>query len=65
MHRALKPRALAAIGVLGTLLLLGACREDDEVVFFEPHVYKGPSEPGLSQDTVAELEARAKHGGRL
>lgn len=65
IHRAWKPWAVVGIGALVALFLLAACREEDEVVFFEPHVYKGPSEPGLSQATVAELEARAKQGGRL
>ncbi len=66
MTNASKRRALAAIGLLGALLMMGACREEEgDVVFFEPHVYKGPADPGISQETVAELEARAKLGGRL
>lgn len=62
MNRALAIRASAA---LAALLLLAACREDDNVVFYEPHVYKGPSEPALSQATVNDLAERAKQGGRL
>jgi hypothetical protein len=34
-------------------------------VFYEPHVYKGESEPELSQGTVKDLEARAQQGARL
>ncbi len=64
-YRASNPRRVVAMGVMAALGLLAACREDREVVFYEPHVYLGPSEPGLSQDTIAELEARAKQGGRL
>jgi hypothetical protein len=47
------------------LVLLGGCRDDREVVFYEPHVYKGQAEPELSQGTVKELEARAQQGARL
>jgi hypothetical protein len=47
------------------LVLLGACRDDREVVFYEPHVYKGQSEPQLSQGTVKDLEARAQQGARI
>ena len=62
MHRVFSVRAMAA---LAAVLLLGACRDDNEVVFYEPHVYKGPSEPALSPATVADLETRAQQGGRL
>jgi hypothetical protein len=62
MDRAVTIRVTVA---LAALLLLGACRDEDEVVFYEPHVYKGQTEPALSQATVADLEARAKQGGRL
>ena len=64
-HRASKPWAVVVIGALAALVLLAACRDDDKVVFYKPHVYKGHSEPALSQATVAELEARAQQGGRL
>lgn len=50
---------------MAAVVLLGACRDDNEVIFYEPHVYKGPSDPALSQATVSELEARAQQGGRL
>lgn len=58
-------RLAVAVGLLGALLIVGACREEGDVIFFEPHVYKGPADPGLSQETVSELEARAKLGARL
>ena len=54
-----------AIVSIALRVLLGACRDDREVVFYEPHVYKGQAEPELSQGTVKELEARAQQGARL
>jgi hypothetical protein len=64
MQRTSMARAWALCG-FAALILLGACREDREVVFYEPHVYKGESEPELSQGTVKDLEARAQQGARL
>jgi hypothetical protein len=63
MRRAFIVPATAAMAAAA--LLLGACRDDNEVIFYEPHVYKGSSDPALSQATVSELEARAQQGGRL
>ena len=64
MQRSSKGRAWAICG-FAALVLLGACRDDREVVFYEPHVYKGQSEPALSQGTVKDLEARAQQGARI
>jgi hypothetical protein len=64
MQRALRLRAAALCAVAGLALLAG-CRDDREVVFYEPHVYKGQSDLQLSQGTVKDLEARAQQGGRL
>jgi hypothetical protein len=49
---------------MGLLVVAAGCRDDNKVVFYKPHVYKGQTEPALSQNTVAELEARAGQGGR-
>jgi hypothetical protein len=54
-----------AVCGFAAVVLLAACRDDREVVFYEPHVYKGQSEPQLSEGTVKELEARAQQGARL
>jgi hypothetical protein len=64
MQRASVGRGWAICGI-AALVLLGACRDDREVVFYEPHVYKGQAEPELSQGTIKELEARAQQGARL
>ena len=64
MQRTSKARGWALCG-FALLILLGACREDRDVVFYEPHVYKGQAEPELSQGTVKDLEARAQQGARL
>jgi hypothetical protein len=64
MQHTLVARGWALCG-FAALILLGACREDRDVVFYEPHVYKGQAEPELSQGTVKELEARAQQGARL
>lgn len=64
MQRASIWRGWAICGI-AAMALLGGCRDDREVVFYEPHVYKGQAEPQLSQGTVKELEARAQQGARL
>jgi hypothetical protein len=64
MQRSSMHRGLAICG-LAAFALLAACRDDREVIFYEPHVYKGESDLQLSQGTVKELEDRAQQGGRL
>jgi len=57
--------AVLLVSVLPGSALLSACRDDDRVVFYKPHVYKGRIDPGLRQATVAELTERAQEGGRI
>jgi hypothetical protein len=64
MQRSSMHRGLAICG-LAAFVLLAACRDEREVIFYEPHVYKGESDLQLSQGTVKELEDRAQQGGRL
>ena len=64
MQRTSIARGWALCG-FAALILLVACREDRDVVFYEPHVYKGQAEPELSQGAVKDLEARAQQGARL
>ena len=64
MQHAWRIRA-AAICAVAAFAVLAGCRDDREVVFYEPHVYKGESDLQLSQGTVKELEERAQQGARL
>jgi len=63
--RSSNPWAMLLIGVLAGSALLSACRDDNKVVFYKAHVYKGRTEPALSPATVSELTARTQQGGRL
>ena len=51
--------------VLAGAVMLSACRDDDKVVFYKAHVYKGKSEPALSPTIVSQLTERTQRGGRL
>ena len=64
-RRTSKRWAVLLVSVLAGSAVLSACRDDDNVVFYKDHVYKGRHEPALNSTTVSELTARTQQGGRL
>lgn len=55
-------RRLWLLVLLGALLLVQGCREDEQdlILLHEPGVYQGEPDPGLSQEQVDELRGRAR-----
>jgi hypothetical protein len=54
--------AVVLLALIGALSALQGCREDeqDRVLFHEPGVYKGESDPALSDAQVDDLRQRAR-----
>lgn len=56
------PRGLCRVALLGVLIAIQGCREDeqDRVLLFEPGVYQGQEDPPLAEERVNELRSRAR-----
>ena len=54
-------RTLILVAATAAVLTVTGCREDeqDRVQFFQPGVYQGQQDAGLSQETLDALRSRA------
>ena len=54
---------IGLLGALGVVLLLQACREDEQnrPLIYDKGSYSGPTEPSLDADDVEQLRARAQN----